>query len=228
MQEHSGVKPGLCPDSQSVDSQQISSHCEDDTSCQGAKKCCKANTGAMICLKAESSNSCNIRGTVLQRGESVIVNCFNCTCFNDTTLMCPSYNCSGVLQTTGVIHLGSCPDKPVDPGECFAHLPCSVDADCNKDQKCCDVSCGVPICIATFQSPGVGCRNGDDYYSPGLRSNVSNSEVDCEQCLCESDGQWHCQLEQCTAKSKKNGAGVEKRAFFLLEALLFLFMVTTL
>ena len=51
------VKPGVCPDSQSVDSQEISSYCEDDISCLGAKKCCKANTGAMICLKAESSNS---------------------------------------------------------------------------------------------------------------------------------------------------------------------------
>ena len=50
------MKPGLCPSPGEVDSQDLSSNCDDDASCHGTKKCCKANTGAMLCLKAASTN----------------------------------------------------------------------------------------------------------------------------------------------------------------------------
>ena len=49
------MKPGLCPSPEEIDSQVLSSDCENDASCPGTKKCCKANTGAMLCQKAGST-----------------------------------------------------------------------------------------------------------------------------------------------------------------------------
>ena len=44
----------------------------------------------------------------------------------------------------------------VDPGECFAHMPCQQDSECNVGEKCCDVQCSVPICIAKLEVPDIG------------------------------------------------------------------------
>ena len=89
----------------------------------------------------------------------------------------------------------------VDGAECFAHKPCHKDNECNIDQRCCDVQCGIPICITKLQVPnigkppskqpyllivcslniavGSGCMIGDKHYSSGERSNISNVQLDC-------------------------------------------------
>lgn len=220
----SAVKPGLCPSPEEVDSQDLRSDCVTDSDCLGAKKCCKANTGAMLCLKAGSTEGCDVRTRVLLQGESAMVDCYNCTCLRGSLLSCPSYNCSGVHHDATPSNNGSCPTV-VDPGECFAHLPCQQDIECSGGQKCCDVQCGVPICIAELQVPDIGtsCAIGDKFYPSGKTSNISNAELDCQNCVCRSDGQWHCQRHLCTAKS--TAASGTTRSAVILNGMLILFLV---